>query len=982
MSFFKELQQIKELSSRTSEAMGGVYSDPFNEIATVISISDPKKLGRVKVEYQDGSTSDWAYVLGSGKGVLSAQLIGSSCLIGKASGNSGDAFVLGFFSKNSDVATGGAPLQIPVLDEQAGAYRSPASPGDQGMRCNKGNSGRIYMLQNEVNQDLVVCLRRNNPQEGGEEVWNWKSLTNSKWVEKGFDPGVPSTTVTDYSEKKGIPECNQAMEGDVRDFSEDRKFRTFQIKCGRDENGKYIWKPAGATPVHVRTTLPDCTEKMHGMDVVLDEGLNSQRVTCLRYQGQMKWVNPGKREPIQFHRQDAPISKEKFLDSKKPMEGLKSPGGMGAGDSVGNSAAQVLQMAAKAIPAALPTTPLGAALKAAGAISGTFSGSELLSSIAKTVIVNNGTLPVNSIISQVSSALESAGVIDDATQAVLATLGGVGDQLLRGAQNGTVDTALENIGRSALNQSIQALSPAASSVYFGYMAGGIAGALDAASALNLSQIPQEVADVILPALSIGASVLKSQPQAISKIVSGGAGQAGSLPLNETISSLEKIVPVTAEVATAIGQVINTGELGEVAGALASFSNLPGMAKFSGGAADIPKLASTALQAVGLGKQFVEAFKGGIGLEDVGKLLGSNPVAGLLGGLAKNFLGGGGGGECPCDPKCRKTEHFKDSDGNALLEKCGNVVANSASSYAPEGDPTKNNENVVAKILDLIPTKLGEELCIPNTSDLTQMIQNVKRLGEMADRLNSAKNADWPELWAEMTYTFETIEKAFKQTDNNITKVESIERKLIDGQYRLINKLMVGNGSFFSKTLLSIITTSKAIQDVYKYVAVLDAKKKGGRAGVFATANLKEVFKNIAQIATLNSLSKKEALFISNNFLKTADKEWKALEPGGGLVDITSFVLGLLPVSVPAVFDKCLTKRDKNKTLSDSLLSKINSPVPPIPGSLFSSQLPASITEAAGAAGAAGSPENQQSISSLLDQISYQQGRNESGEAQC
>ena len=208
--------------------------------------------------------------------------------------------------------------------------------------------------------------------------------------------------------------------------------------------------------------------------------------------------------------------------------------------------------------------------------------------------------------------------------------------------------------------------------------------------------------------------------------------------------------------------------------------------------------------------------------------------------------------------------------------------------------------------------------------------------------------------------------------------------------------MVGNESFFSKTLLSIITTSKAIQDVYKYVAVIDAKKKGGKAGVFATANLKEVFKNIAQVAALNSLSKKEASFISNSFLKTADKEWRALEPGGGLVDITKFVLGLLPVNVPAVFDKCLTKRDKNKSLSDSLQSKINSPTPPAPESLFFARLPASIPSL--------TPESllpdstapsiapllptllpdstAPSIASLLEQISYQQGRNESGEAQC
>lgn len=968
MGFFSELQQIKELGSRTSEAIGGVYADPFNEVASVISVSDPKKLGRVKVEYQDGTTSDWVYVLGSGKGLLSAQLIGSNCLVGKAHGNSGDAFVLGFFNKNPNVGSGGAPVQIPTLDEQAGAYRSPQSPGDQGMRCNEGNSGRVYLMRNEVNEDLVICMRRNNLQEGGEEIWNWKSLTASKWVEKGFDPGLQNQAATNYSEKKGIPECSEATEGDVRDFTEDRKFRTFQIKCGRDENGDYNWRPVGATPLHTRSTLPECTEKMHGVDAVDDDGLNSQRVICLRYQGQMKWINTGKREPIQFHKQDPPITKTQLLDSKKPVKALEEKGsGMGSGDFVGNSASQVLQMAAKAIPAALPTTPLGAALKAANVLSGSFDGAKLLSDIAGTVIANNGTVPVGSLVSQISSSLQSAGVIDQTTLSVLTSLGGVGDQLLRGVENGTVDSALQNIGQRALNQSISALSPEASSVYFAYMAGGIAGALDAASALKLSRIPPEINDIIKPALAIGASVVRSQPQAINKVIGSATGEANSAPLPEVVSSLQKIMPVTPGVASEITSKINSGSLGEVASTLASFSTLPTMPKFEG-IDSIPQIASTALQALDLGKQLVDTFKGGISLESVGKLLGVNPVAGLLGGLTKGLFGAGGS-ECPCDPKCRKTKHFEDSDGNNLLEKCGNVVANTASSYNPDGDPTKNNENIVAKALDLIPTKLGDDLCIPNQLDLTQLIQNVKRLGEMADRLDSAKNADWPELWTEMMYTFETIEKTFKQADNNITKIESVERKLLDAQYRLVNKLMMGNGSFMSQTYIAIREAFKAIRDVYNYTRRLDAVKHGGSAGVFVTEPLATTFSNIKYISVLNGLSKKEATYISREFLKKADKEWKSMEPGGGLVDLTSFILGLIPTDVPIAFDKCLTKRDKNKALRDSLESRINSPTPPDPESLLLAKLPSAISE-------------NPSYTSLLDQITYEQGRAQSGEANC
>jgi hypothetical protein len=218
------------------------------------------------------------------------------------------------------------------------------------------------------------------------------------------------------------------------------------------------------------------------------------------------------------------------------------------------------------------------------------------------------------------------------------------------------------------------------------------------------------------------------------------------------------------------------------------------------------------------------------------------------------------------------------------------------------------------------------------------------------------------------YTFETIEKAFKQADNNITKIESVERKLIDAQYRLINKLMVGNGSFFSKTLLSIIETSKAIRDTYNYVKRLDNAKNGGRVGVVATDSLLNVFKNITRIAALNSLSKKEANYITSNFISKADKEWRSLEPGGGLVDITSFVLGLIPIDVPPVFDK-------SKALNDSLSAKINSPTPPQPESLFDSKLPSYLTSPQARA-------DNPSLGSLLDQITYQQNRAQTGEAEC
>jgi hypothetical protein len=967
-SFFTELQQIKEQVARISESVGGVYGDPFNEVATVISVSDPKNLSRVKVEYQDGTTSDWTYVLNSGKGVLSAQVIGSSCLIGKAHGNSNDTFVLGFFNKNPNIGSGGAPLQIPILDEQLGAYEAS---GDKGTKCNKGNAGRLYLLQNESNQDLVICVRRNNPQEGGEEVWNWKSLTNSKWIEKGFDPGLKGKIASNLSEKKGVPECNEAMDGDVRNFAEDRKFRDFQIKCGRDENGDWNWKPLSATPVFFKTTLPDCTEKFHGMDAILDEGLNSQRICCLRYQGEMKWINAGKREPIQFHREDPPLSKKDFLDSKTDVPAFE--------DSSSNIPVKpVLDLIASATSPTGTDPKLKQALTAANILPPTFNSSEIYRNISILMIANSIGAESDSIALKLALAISNGGVIDSELQKTLDAAGTTGEIIAQGITTNSLENSYKTVGKNAINSSIRSLAPQTRGVYSAYISGGALAAIDTAALYGMSKLPDEVSKYILPVWEAGKDTIAGKSDAINKIFTSALGLVNT-PLtsviNNLISTAGGIGNLPQSLTESVSQALSSGDLGLIAGAISNFSNLPGMPNL-GGLSGIPQLATTALELLGEGKNlFALLGNGGLGLDGLLDLAGLNGISSILGaipGLGSIFSGlGAGGGECPCDPKCRKTEHSEDSDGNVLLEKCGNVVANSHSSYAPDGDPTTNNENTVAKILDLIPTKIGEDLCIPNVSDLTQLIQNVKRLGEMADRLDSAKNADWPELWTEMMYTFETIEKAFKQTDNNITRVESVERKLIDAQYRLINKLMVGNGSFFSKTLLSIVDTSKAIQDTYNYVKRLDATKHGAGVGVTVTDSLSTVFKNITRIAALNSTSKAEANFITSNFLNTADKEWKSMEPGGGLVDITKFILGLIPVDVPLAFDKCLTVRDKNRALNDSISSKINSPLPPEPESLFSGKLPANIASS-----------DNPDINSLLDQIDYQQNRAQTGEAEC
>jgi hypothetical protein len=404
---------------------------------------------------------------------------------------------------------------------------------------------------------------------------------------------------------------------------------------------------------------------------------------------------------------------------------------------------------------------------------------------------------------------------------------------------------------------------------------------------------------------------------------------------------------------------------------ANFANLPGIPSL-GGLQGVPQLATSALQLVGLGGQFT-SFLGpaGLGLSAFSALTGINPVSSILGGIpGLGGLFGGGGLDCPCDPKCRKTEHGVDSDGNRLLDPCGNVLKSGHSSYSPSGNPVDNNNN---PITDFLPTQIGEELCVKNPFDLTKILKAVSRLKDLADRMEGAKNADFPELFSELIYSLEAIEKALKQADNNISKVESIERKLIDAQYRTMRKFFSSNFSYFPLALKDMTEHARAIMDLYQYVKRLDGTKDGPRIGVAKTPALVLTNKNIKQIPKLSKKSRTEATLTINKALKPAHKEWKQLSPGEGLLEAADIVLGLFNPDVPINFDGCKTTNNKDKVLKDSLESKINSPEPPEPSSLLGNSLPTKYFDL---------PPDQQQISSLLDQINYEQGRSREGKADC
>ncbi len=929
---FDDFAQSHEILRRIAESTGAPYADPYNEEATISAVADPKQEGRVKVIFKkDGIQSDWLYVSGSGSGQLSSQFIGARCTIIKIQGNSAAGIVTAIYSSDQGQGSIGNPIQIPIVSDQL-ASKSPGGNGDPGLKCNEGNKGRTYIISNEMGQDMVICLRRNSPQRDGTEKasWAWKSLTHSEWIEKGLDPGASSDlTVSDkYKSNPGIPTCTKDLAGEIHEFSEDRSYRSMLIRCRRDENGNYGWIPVGATPIFFRTTLPDCSESLHGMNAILDNGRESEFIICSRYAGKMLWAKQGKRDPLQFFNKDLPPKKIDWIKGITPIAALGSVGG--GSDFVKGFEEQIISEALIAIPPFGTDPTFRLLLEAANVLPGRFDAGQTWSNIAKSLILSKSNLSVDAVVSKLSREFEKGGDLSSGTAEVLSTLGGIADVLVSGTRSGNVKSSLEDIGKQALNEALSNISPAAASVYFSYMSGGALGAIDTSVAFGLDVLPSTLRGILSPLFDIGRVALKNQPLNYSSIVDAALG--GGL-VNEVQSILNNKTDFSNFDLDGLSSLVSGGGLGTVAKLFSDFSNIDSIEKLAG---SVPKLATTALSLIGQGAGFASFLgPGGIGLDAVKALTGSNPVVGILGGLSGGLFGRGNSGSgCPCDPSCRKTSHGQDSDGVNLLEKCGSNPSSTTVSYSPTNNPLQNNLNVVAKSLGVSPTGLGKDLRVQNPLDLTLILGSPK-LKDLAKTVFDARFADQPEFMAELAYSFEAVQTAFKQADNNITKVESIERKLIDICYKLLASLFETGGgtkkglSTVNELLKSVKDNSEAIRDLYRFTKYLDNVKAGPRGGVIPTSSIVKSIKNIKTLSRLNSLSKKEANKILNMGLRRADREWRSISPGLSKFNLKNVILGNFAPDVPGFFelDDMETFFNEDRILNYSLSSRINGTSP-------------------------------------------------------
>lgn len=901
-SFLSALASAEESNERLYNKIGGLEIEFFIQPAVIFDVDDPEDLSRVKVLFDENDSkakSDWLPVLNNGKGRISSQYLGSKCLVGAISGNTDNAIVFGLFNDSTGNAViSEAPITIPIIDKS-----DITNIEDPGVQCNKSNEGRAYIFSSNVSQDLKICVRRNNRQKGvDKDIWEWKNLTRGLVIEKETDPKQAEDSSVVHV-KEPLPKCKAELEGELIQFSEDRDFRQIPMICKKDENNDWSWVSTSAVPTFFKTTLPKCTEKIHGQTALIDDGNNSELGICVRYDKDMKWVKYGTRLPIKFSKKSSPPEKSDILSKVKPNPNL----GIGGPSMLATPATQspllgnenltqsIFQQAAAGV---VPGFTNDAISKATDAVAGltSFDSGQMIAQQLGARLLNEQGLGID----QLDSILRN-GDLGTAQN----FLNAMGPEVAKIASSGDLSGILSTAGSSALISGLGSISSKEAGVFNSLLVGGSQGALDAAVQYGMDFVPAPANEAFSSV--IGGLDLGNAPNAIASVLNGGS--VGGL--SDAVNSLASGIDFGSINVSGLASQLTSGSFGDVGKIFQDFGNLQNLSSFVPG---LPSSASSLLGAVGLGGPLTMALPGGIGLTAATSLLGGgNPLSSILGGggafgaLGGLFGGGGASNPCPCEPKCRKVSHGVDSDGNKLLDPAGNLTLDNTNVYGT--DPLNNNKGCLASEVGVSFTGIGESLIPKNISNFTQIIKSIPRVDELSKKLEDAikGGAEGADIGLEMVYSMEAIEKAFKVADNNVSALELIQRLELIGGKNFMNALISGKkGGLLNLMAKDIVENSLAVHDLYRMVKELNAVKDGGRANTVPTPALVLTKKNPSTIPAY--FSKYRAYTISN-LLKN-------------ILEALSILSDLDPeFGVP--FDGLETRNNSSKILNDSLSARFN-----------------------------------------------------------
>ena len=961
--FINAIVAAQDNIEKLYKVQGGLNSELFLHSATIFDVDDPENLSRVRVLFEENDNnakSDWIHVLNSGKGKISTQYLDSEALVASISGDPDNGIVIGLYNKSTKGgALSAAPIVVPIIDKA-----DISSAEDPGTKCSKDNEGRMYLFSNNVSQDVKICVRRNNRQTGPDkDVWEWKNITRGLIIEKSEDPKQLERSEVLINEKP-LPKCSQELEGEFITFSEDRDFRQIPMVCKKDENKEWAWTSASAVPTYFKTTLPKCSEKIHGQQAIIDDGNNSELGICVRMDRSMKWVKYGTRSVIKFADKPEPISKSELLEGALPNPNLALGAIQFASGAANPLAASGIGAAAMKFAGGSVGGIIPDALDSVASIATDNAGVNLAMATGSKILSNQGIS-----IPQLTTAL---GDVSN-SEKLISSLGRDAEKLIR---EGVTDPAkiLSAVGSESLVNGLGGLSAADVGQMTSLFTGGNNGLIDATLQYGLDQVTGPAAEIFSQV--VGGLDLANAPSALSSVLTGGANGGLTGIVSDLAGGLDLGGINTGALA---GQLLG-GDFGSVAGIFQDFSNFGGLNFLGGG---LPMSASSLLGAAGLGGPLNLAFPGaGLGLAAASALLGgSNPLSSILGGggafgALGGLFGGGGGPSCPCEPVCRKVSHGVDSDGNRLLDPAGNLTLKNSNVYGQ--DILNNNNSCLAKSQGLNFTGIGKSLIPSNILDFTSVIKSIPRVGEMASSFEQAikGGAEEDDLKLELNYTFEAIEKTFKMADNNMSIMELIQRLELLGSSDFMNNLIADkDGGLLGKMSADDVEQSLAIKDLYRMIKQLNSVKKGGSANVAPTPAIIATLANPGTIPGYFSKSKARAIL---NLIKN-------------IIEGLS-ILGSLDPELGAPFQDLETINTESKVLNDSLSAKISNSQPKEDTANFDFKDYKSGSRSASSGGSNLFPAGANLLSTnqlesgdfdnLLSQIQNEQKRAREGEGDC
>lgn len=436
------------------------------------------------------------------------------------------------------------------------------------------------------------------------------------------------------------------------------------------------------------------------------------------------------------------------------------------------------------------------------------------------------------------------------------------------------DEQREKLMRLA-NMGMEYLPPEARSVLTGFLIGGLQGGLDAAAMLGLDKLPPTLRDIAKDLLD--TIKLEELPSQVFDIVTSFFSDAGD-GLNSVLNKIAGGINIESLDLGAVFEKITRGDFGDIARLLGDLGNIPFLSSLLPGTGIINTVSTVlGLFDGGISNIFSNLLSSnGFGLTNVLNFFGvGSTITGLIGPLLKLFgLGGNINSKCPCHPSCRKTDHFITEDEVKLLEKCSSIIPNSSSTYLPRGIGESNNENPFSQALGLVNTALGESLIPSNIFNLTEFITGTARVGDMAKRVESARNADFPDWQNELVYTFKAVENSFKVMDNNTTKIEEIIGLFLKSG--IFSQLFNRKKDKYIFDVLQSLTL--AVNDLQRQTTTLDQVKVGGYAGAMPTEPIIKSKKHAELIKYINEANDLDWLKILE-YMEVAMKIWNLLKPG-------------------------------------------------------------------------------------------------------